>query len=339
MTKLRLGILSAANIARKALIPAALISESVEVVAIASRSDVGKKFLDETDLRTREGQPLRETVKLFDSYEDMLASNDVDAVYIGLPNHLHMEWSMKAADAGKHVLCEKPAALDADQTRAIIEHCEKRGVVWMEAFMYRFHPQYEQVRKWLDAGAIGEIRTVRSMFAFKMNDLSNVRWVPDYGGGSLYDVGSYCVNVSQFLLQKNPQSVMGTMVLSDSGVDEDFIGLMDYGHRQTALFHSSFAQAGMNEVEVFGTKGSIHIAKSFVPGDSDATVLLRTGETEESVIVPGRNQYQRQVDAFASYVSEGRRPDVMSHEDTYANMRTIDALYQSAREQKAVRLS
>ncbi len=336
MQRLRLGILSAANIARKSLIPGAVAAEDVDVVAIASTSDKGAKFLAETDLHTRDGQPLSEVVRLFDSYEELLADNDIDAVYIGLPNHLHMEWSIKAADAGKHVLCEKPAALNAEETNTIIRHCNTRSVVWMEAFMYRFHPQYEVVRSWLQNGAIGKVKTIRSSFTFVMQDPGNTRWVQDYGGGSLYDVGCYCVNVSQWLFGRGPRAVSGMMVETPAGVDEDFLGMMDYGDGQTALFHSSFGQAGSGQVEIFGTNGSIVIPVAFVPGTEAATLILRTNGTEERVVVPACNQYQVQVEAFAGYVFTGTRPEVMSHADTLTNMRTIDALFQAAREQRTV---
>ncbi|QSO50687.1 Gfo/Idh/MocA family oxidoreductase [Alicyclobacillus curvatus] len=336
MQKLRLGILSAANIARKSLIPAALAADGVDVVAIASTSDKGAKFLADTNLLTKDGRPIGEAVRLFDSYEAMLADEEIDAVYIGLPNHLHMEWSIKAADAGKHVLCEKPAALNAQETEAIIRHCNMRNVVWMEAFMYRFHPQYEVVRDWLQRDVIGKMKTIRSSFTFVMQDSANTRFVKDYGGGSLYDVGCYCVNVSQFLLGRAPRAVSGMMVETPEEIDEDFLGLMDYGDGQTALFHSSFGQEYSNYVEVFGTKGSIIVPAAFLPGNETATLILRTEEGEQKILAPARNQYQEQVQAFASHVFAGTKPDVMSHEDTLDNMRTIDALFQSAREHRTV---
>lgn len=336
MQRLRLGILSAANIARKSLIPAAVAAEHVDVVAIASTSGKGAKFLAETDLRTKDGQPLSEVVQLFDSYDKLLAHKDIDAVYIGLPNHLHMEWSIKAADAGKHVLCEKPAALNEKDTNTMIHHCNTRGVVWMEAFMYRFHPQYEVVRSWLQNPSIGKVKTIRSSFTFVMQDPGNTRWVQDYGGGSLYDVGSYCVNVSQWLFGRGPRAVSGMMVETSAGVDEDFLGMMDYGDGQTALFHSSFGQADSSQVEIFGTNGSILIPAAFVPGSEAATLILRIDGREEHVVIPACNQYQVQVEAFARYVFTGTGPEVMSHADTRTNMRTIDALFRAAHEHRTV---
>ena len=168
MAKVRIGVVSAANIGRKVVIPSILRAENAELVALASSGDTGASFLRETEL----------DVRLHGSYDELLADSGVDAVYIPLPNHLHAEWSKRAADAGKHVLCEKPAALDAAETADMIEHCVGRGVVWMEAFMYRYHPQWAAVRRLLDEGAVGELRTVRSVFTFTVRDPANIRRRP-----------------------------------------------------------------------------------------------------------------------------------------------------------------
>ena len=338
MKRLRLGILSAANIAQRAFIPAALRSDKVEVTAIASASDKGRVFLEQTELKTHSGKPLRDVVRLYHSYDEMLADPEVDAVYIGLPNHLHKEWSIRSALAGKHVLCEKPASLNEGDTNEIIDTCNRAGVVWMEAFMYRFHPQYETVRNWIRQGTIGKVKTVRSTFTFVLGNSNDVRWVKDYGGGSLYDVGCYCINVSQYLLGRPPVAVSGMLVNSGAGVDDDFLGLMDYGDGQTALFHSSFRQSPRDEVDVVGTQGSIRIPKAFVPGTADAELVLSTEAGVERFVVPGTDQYLRQVDAFADYVFTERKPDVMTHAETVMNMRTIEALLKSACEQKTVSL-
>src|SRR4051812_43971946 len=190
MAKVRMGVMSAANIGRKVVIPSILRAENAELVALGSSGDAGAAFLRETEL----------AVRLHGSYERLLADPEVDAVYIPLPNHLHAEWSKKAADAGKHVLCEKPAARTRAEAEEMIEHCVGRGVVWMEAFMYRFHPQWELIFERLRGGAIGELRTVRSVFTFTVRDPQNVRRRREYGGGSLYDVGYYCVNAARWTI-------------------------------------------------------------------------------------------------------------------------------------------
>src|SRR5213592_3888682 len=201
-----MGVLGAANIARKVVIPAIVGAYGVELVAIGSESNRGREFVG----------ALQDEVRVC-SYAQLLADAEVEAVYIPLPNHLHAECSMRAADAGKHVLCEKPAARTAEETERMIEHCVSRGVIWMEAFMYRFHPQWKLVFERLAGGAIGELRTVRSVFTFTVRDPQNIRRRPDVGGGSLYDVGAYCVNVSRWVLGRAPEAVSGRMQLSPQG--------------------------------------------------------------------------------------------------------------------------
>ena len=210
MTELRIGVLGAANIARKVVIPSILRAEGVRLVAIGSESERGADFIADARL---------DRVRVC-SYEELLADAEVDAVYIPLPNNLHAEWSMRAADAGKHVLCEKPAARTAAEAAEMIEHCVARGVVWMEAFMYRFHPQWTLIFERLRSGVIGELRTLRSVFTFTVRDPKNVRRRPELGGGSLYDVGYYCVNAARWTFESEPVAVTARMHESAEGVDE-----------------------------------------------------------------------------------------------------------------------
>jgi D-xylose 1-dehydrogenase (NADP+, D-xylono-1,5-lactone-forming) len=329
MANVRLGVLSAANIGRKVVIPSILRAENAELVALASSGDAGAAFLRETEL----------DIRLHGSYDALLADHEVDAVYIPLPNHLHAEWSKRAADAGKHVLCEKPAALDAAETVDMIEHCVARGVVWMEAFMYRYHPQWAAVRRLLDEGAVGELRTVRSVFTFTVRDSTNIRRRPEYGGGSLYDVGAYCVNVSRWMFGRPPVAVTGTSQPSPEGVDEDFLGVLDFGSGQSAQFVSSLSQPYRHQVELLGTEGTITVPQAFVLRSDDVAIEHTDADGEtRSIPVGGDDEYRLEVEDFARCVSEGSQPEVVSHEDTLWNMRTIDALYASAREDRAVKL-
>ena len=333
-------MLGAANIARKVVIPSILRAANAELVAIASRSDAGGAFVRESDLRLRDGRPLREGVRAHGSYEELLADAGVDAVYIPLPNHLHAEWSKRAADAGKHVLCEKPAALDAAQTADMIEHCGERGVVWMEAFMYRFHPQWRTVRALLASGAIGELRTVRGVFTFTVRSPDNIRRRPETGGGSLYDVGSYCVNVARWVVCRLPRRVAALMQASPEGVDEEFQGVLDFGEHRTALFVSSLSQPYRHEVQLLGTSGSIAVPEAFVLRPEERVCVVHvdaSGDERRHPIEPD-DEYRLMVEHFADCVRAGRQPEVVSHEDTLANMRTIDALYAAARSGRTVTL-
>jgi xylose dehydrogenase (NAD/NADP) len=339
MERVRIGVMSAANIGRKVVIPSILTAANAELAAIASTSDAGERFLRETALTTHDGRPLREAMRLHSSYADLLADPDVDAVYIPLPNHLHAEWSKRAADAGKHVLCEKPAAIDAGETVDMIDHCTARGVVWMEAFMYRFHPQWEIVRRLVGEGAIGELRAVVAVFTFTVRDPKNIRRVPEYGGGSLYDVGAYCVSVSRWMFGGPPVSVMGTSARSPEGVDEEFRGLLDFGAGRSALILSSLSQPYRHHVRLLGTEGDITVPEAFVVR-SDGVRVIRTDAAgnDEVHTAAGADEYRLEVEDFADCVRTGRAPQVVSHADTIANMRTIDALYESAREGTAVPL-
>lgn len=205
--------------------------------------------------------------------------------------------------------------------------------------MYRFHPQWRAVRGLLDEGAIGELRTVRALFTFTVRDPRNIRRRRETGGGSLYDVGSYCVNVSRLLVGRPPRRVSGLMQESDQGVDEEFQGLLDFGGNQTALFLSSLSQPYRHEVNVLGTSGSITVPTAFVLASQDVEVVHVDGEgAERRITVPGDDEYRLQVEHFAECVLSGGEPSVVSHEDTLANMRTIDALYASARSGRVVEL-
>jgi predicted dehydrogenase len=318
-----MGVLGAANIARKVVIPAILEAEGVRLVAIGSETSRGADFLTESGL----GESVRAC-----SYEALVADPDVDAIYIPLPNHLHAEWSMRAADAGKHVLCEKPAARTAAETARMIDHCVERGVVWMEAFMYRFHPQWRLVFDQLRDNAIGELRTVRSVFTFTVRDPENIRRQRDLGGGSLYDVGAYCVNVSRWVIGRRPVSVQGLMQVSSEDVDEEFQGLLDFGEGQTALINSSLSQPYRHEVELLGTEGRILVPNAFVNRSEPLWFEVEDAlGKRERIATPGDDEYRLEVEDFAACVRAGRQPEVVSHADTLENMQTIDALYESAR--------
>jgi D-xylose 1-dehydrogenase (NADP+, D-xylono-1,5-lactone-forming) len=327
----RIGVLGAANIARKVVIPSILEAKGVELAAIASESTKASDFLAQTDLRTAGGVPLGDVVRAC-TYEELLADETVDAVYIPLPNHLHAPWSKRAADAGKHVLCEKPAARTRAEAEDAIEHCVAAGVVWMEAFMYRFHPQWQLVFERLREGAIGDLRLVRSVFTFTITSPENVRRQPELGGGSLYDVGYYCVNASRWTMGAEPVTVSASMSLGPEGIDEEFAGVLDFGGGRLALFASSFTQPYRHEVELLGTAGRIRVPDAFVNGSEPVTIEIQDASGAwERIDVPGDDEYRLEVEDFAECVRAGRQPQVVSHEDTLANMGAIDALYEAAR--------
>ena len=205
--------------------------------------------------------------------------------------------------------------------------------------MYRFHPQWHLVFGQVRNNAIGELRTVRSVFTFTVRDPENIRRQPDLGGGSLYDVGAYCVNVARWAIGRRPISVHGQMQVSREGVDEEFQGVLDFGEGQTALINSSLSQPYRHEVELLGTEGRILVPNAFVNGSDPLWFEIEDAQGDrERVATPGDDEYRLEVEDFAACVRDGRQPEVVSHADTLENMQTIDALYESARNGRRVKL-
>ena len=249
MTDLRWGILSTADIGRKKAIPGIQAADRSTVVAIASRDEVRARAA-----ATELGIP-----RVHGSYEALLADPDVDAVYIPLPNHLHAEWTIAAARAGKHVLCEKPLATTARDAERMIEACDRAGVRLMEAFMYRHHPSWVAARELVQSGRIGRLVAVQSWFSYFNDDATNIRNIRDYGGGALYDVGCYNVNLSRMLFDAEPVRVEASIVRdAASGVDTLTSGLLEF-ETGIATFTCSTRAEDDQRVDIYGTDGRISI--------------------------------------------------------------------------------
>lgn len=325
-SKLRWGVLSTAKIARTTVIPAIRGSELGEVVAIASR-EPGRADAAATELGI---------AKAYGSYEALLAADDVDAVYIPLPNHLHAEWTMKAADASKHVLCEKPLTLDAAEARRVITHCEAAGVVLQEAFMYRFHPQWLRTKELVREGRIGELRAVQTWFSYFNDDPDNIRNIAAFGGGALMDIGCYPISVARFLFDVEPDDVQAVAHHdSVSGVDTLTSAMMRFGTAH-ATFSVSTRAEPYQRVHVVGTEGRIEVEIPFnAPIDRPTRIFVTAGgrpptdpatEVEEFAIT---DQYTLQADAFARAVI-GEAPAPLAPTDAAANMAVIDAVRAAA---------
>ena len=319
---LRWGVLSTAKIGRKAVIPAIQQSERGAVVAIASRDGVAARAVaDDLDIP-----------RAFSSYEALLAAEDIDAVYNPLPNHLHAEWTMKAADAGKHVLCEKPLTLDATEAAGVIAHCADAGVLLQEAFMYRFHPQWLRTKQLVDDGRIGELRAVQTWFSYFNDDAANIRNIAEFGGGALMDIGCYPISVARWLFDAEPDDVQAT-VDRDPMSDVDILtsAIMRFGTGQ-ATFTVSTRTEPYQRVHVVGTEGRIEVEIPFnAPIDRPTRIFVTAGgrpptdpatEVEE---FPIADQYTLQADAFAMAIREGRAA-ALSPSDALANMAAIDAV-------------
>jgi predicted dehydrogenase len=319
--RLRWGVISTANIGRAAVIPALLRSGNGELVAVASRDEEGANTF-----AAQQG-----ISQAYGSYEALLAAGDIDAVYIPLPNSLHREWTIKAAEAGKHILCEKPLALNAAECGEMASAAEQYGVVLMEAFMYRFHPQTEKVLDLLQVGAIGEPRLINATFTFRLSNPANIRLSAELGGGSLMDVGCYCVNISRTLAGAEPVEVQAFANWGKTGVDEEMVGTLRFADGLLAQFSCGLTLERREFYQVAGPEGHIEVQAAFLPGTHDTTIHEHHGRRETVAhSIKGVDEYQLMVEHFADCVLH-QRPVRYSPAEAAANMRVIEALVRSAR--------
>ena len=326
MTKLRFGILSTADIARKKVIPGMRTASRVEVVAIASRdADRARLVADELGIPRAHG-----------SYEALFADPEVDAVYIPLPNHLHMDWTIAAARAGKHVLCEKPLALTAADAQQMVDACRAAGVRLMEAFMYRLHPSWVAVRDVVGSGRIGRLMAVQSWFSYFNDDPTNIRNMLECGGGALLDIGSYSVNLARMLFGGEPRRVEASIARDPAtGVDVLTSALLEFGDG-IATFTCSIRAEDDQRVDVYGTTGRISVEIPFnIPPDRPTHVFVTAGgdppvapNTETLTFEPA-DPYGVEAQRFAEAILDGR-PTPTPPEDAVANMRVIEQIFEAA---------
>ncbi|GAB4577552.1 MAG: Gfo/Idh/MocA family oxidoreductase [Anaerolineales bacterium] len=329
MKTVRWGLLSTANINRR-LIPAIRASKQGVLTAVASRSQASAEAYAQ-----KWGIP-----NAFGSYQEMLDSGSIDAVYIGLPNHLHAEWSIKAMRAGVAVLCEKPFALTLEEVDAMIATHQETGVPLAEAFMYLHHPQTKMTREWVQSGRLGTISLVRGTFDFAMGDpTTNIRMNPAMGGGSLWDVGVYPVSFAQFVMGGTPAWVYGAQWVGPTGVDETFAGQMGYANGAIAQIASSFRTPFHTFFEVVGTKGRLHLNRPFTGLDDHRRSLIFTphnGDPEE-ISVPEVELYAGEVEDMHDALLDGV-PNALTLQETRNHVKTVLALYESAKTGRVVSL-
>jgi D-xylose 1-dehydrogenase (NADP+, D-xylono-1,5-lactone-forming) len=309
------GFLSTAKINEK-LLTGASESDRSQVLAVASRDAA----------RAEAYARARGIERAYGSYEDLLADADIEAVYISLPNSLHVEWSIRALEAGKHVLCEKPLSRRPDDVERAFDAAERAERILMEAFMYRHNPQTARLKALVDAGAIGRLRLVRAAFSFPLADVANVRLDPLLDGGALMDVGCYCVSGAR-LLAGEPGEVYGVQVLGESGVDELFTGTMRFPGDVLAQFDSGFVLQVRDELEVIGEEGSLFLDD---PWHSRTPVLeLRAEAGVEEIVLDVADSYRLQLENVSDAI-RGEAPPLLGREDALGQARAIDALYRSA---------
>jgi predicted dehydrogenase len=319
--RIRWGVLSTANIGRAAVNPAIQGSRNGTLVAVASR-EAGRaaEFADRHAIPERHG-----------SYQALLENPNVDAIYLPLPNSMHREWTVRAADAGKHVLCEKPLALSVAECDDMIAAAERNGVKLMEAFMYRFHPRLEQLVTMVRAGVIGRVTAIRSAFTFRLTDPANIRLNAALGGGALMDVGCYCVNVSRTVAGEEPIEAQAWAVFGPSGVDERLAGALRFPSGVIAQFDCALTMERREAVEVAGTDAALELRATFLPGKGAVEIEERRGRAAPVLhSAPASDQYRLMVEHFADCVLHDR-PVRFPPADARANLAAIEALYASAK--------
>jgi xylose dehydrogenase (NAD/NADP) len=312
---LRLGLLSTARINRR-ILPPARESELVEVVAVASR-DGGRGAAYAAE---------RGIARAHEGYDALLADPEVDAVYIPLPNSLHVEWTQRALEAGKHVLCEKPLTDEPDDAEALFDLAEREGLVLAEGFMYRHNPQTRRVEKLVQEGAIGRLQLVRTSFSFPVEGAENIRLDPELDGGSLLDLGAYCVSGAR-LLAGEPVSVLGRQVIGPTGVDDLFTGSLVFPKGVHAVFDCGLRMPSRATLEAVGDEGSLFVDDPWLcrrPG-----IELRRGDGVELIPVESADSYRLELDDFAHAVAGEGKP-LLGREDAVAQARVLSALRRSA---------
>jgi predicted dehydrogenase len=328
------GVLGTAGIARSQVVPAIQGSSNGRVTAVASR-DPG---------RSAEFAAAFGIDNVFASYEALLASPDVDAVYIPLPNSMHAEWAIRAADAGKAVLCEKPLALNAAEALRVAEHFAAKNLPLMEGYMYRFHPQNVHALKLVRDGAIGDIREVRAHLSVDImaDAAGNVRFDKALGGGSLLDMGCYAVSAARRFLGE-PVAAMASFDLDPAaGIDLAATAILEFPEGRVALISSSFKGSGQGFYQAIGTRGVIDVPRAFIPGMgsrvAQGLVIVSDpdGRRSETIFEPA-NHYRLIAEAFADAVLSGK-PVPYPPEDAVNNMRALDAIAASARSGRRVEI-
>jgi xylose dehydrogenase (NAD/NADP) len=333
--RIRWGVMGNATIARVCVIPAIQRSHNGRVRTLATRSpEQAVEIASRCDVQ-----------RVVREYDALLEDPEIDAVYIPLPNHLHHSWTIKALQAGKHVLCEKPLACTAREAQHMADTAADAGLFLMEAFMYRFHPRMQRIRRMVADGAIGTPRLVRSAFCFHMSSEllargDNIRLQADRGGGALMDVGCYSVSVARWLFDQEPTHLQAQAIYHPGGVDVHFVGSLRFPGGQLATLEASFLSALQQTFTIVGSEAAIELPhNAFIPWEKDAIFTLR-GQKEEvgtEYVIPGADQYQLMVEHFADVVL-GKMPPLFTPRESVLNMRALDALAEAARAGKTVAL-
>lgn len=323
---LKWGLISTARINR-ALIYPLRASNRNELVAVASRSsDKAKKYAAEWDIP-----------QSFGSYQEMLEEPGIDVVYNSLPNHLHAEWTIKALQAGKHVLCEKPLAITLEEVDAMAAAARESGCILAEAFMYRHHPQTLKVKQLIESGILGEVKVIKGAFTFNLTNPGDVRLDPDMGGGSVWDIGCYPISFARYILGSEPLESFGWQITGETGVDEVFTGQLRFEENIVVQFDSGFRSPFRARMVVIGSEATLVVPNPFKPGIDEEMRIIRE-DGVQTIKPPGQELYLGEVEDMADAILEGTNPRI-SLDDSRNNVAAILALLHSAEENKPIEVS
>jgi len=325
--RVKWGVMGCANIAVQHVLPAMMLAENATLLAAASRTlDKAQGVADQF------GAP-----RAYGSYEALLADPDVEAVYIPLPNNMHKPWSIAAVEAGKHVLCEKPMALDAAEARDMQAAAKANDRLILEAFMYRHSPVVQRTIELVREGVIGELREMYASFSFVITpDAANVRLWGGKGGGAIYDVGCYCLNVLRMVAGREPVSVSATFGWSDEfDVDMSGEGVLDFDENLRGLFSARFDSSGGSYFRAKGTKGSLELCVGFLGREPLPQIVVSVGAVKKTIAVPGPSPYTLEIEDMGRAV-RGEADSIYAWEPLDANMKVIDASLESWRTGKRV---
>jgi D-xylose 1-dehydrogenase (NADP+, D-xylono-1,5-lactone-forming) len=331
--KIKWGVLGNANIARVCVIPAIQKSSTGMVYALATRSpETAALVATENDIP-----------HVYGTYDELLADPEIQVIYIPLPNHLHHPWTLRALEAGKHVLCEKPLACNAQEAREMADTARKAGLLLMEAFMYRFHPRSRRIKEMVGDGSIGTPVLVRAAFCYHLGETllgsgECARLKPEMGGGAILDVGCYGVSVARWLLGKEPTQIQAQAFYHPCGVDVHFVGSLRFADNVLATLEASFISALQQTYTIVGTKGAIELPHdAFIPWEKDAVFILRDKDAEmgNEHVKAGVDEYQLMVEHVMDAVT-GKTDLAYSPEESVRNMRVLDSLAEAARTGRTV---
>jgi len=323
----RYGLISTAQIGLNAHLPASLASKNSEIVSISSREAKKAKVVAQKHNLQR----------WYGSYEEQISDPDIDAVINPLPNSMHCEWSIKAAEAGKHILCEKPLATSTKECQRMIDAADRNGVILVEAFTHRWNPHLRKAKQLISDGEIGSVSTIAAALCFRAEPINNVRYSSELGGGAMWDAGCYAVYAARFVMSAEPVRVRGASYDSaNCGVDTTFAGILEFDNGAIANITASMEQPFRCQISIDGFKARIEIPSMF---EDSGPIIIKTkdGHSEHTITTPAPDRFTAQLDEFSDCIITGKIPDFPA-EDGLRNTAVIEALYESARSGKVIAL-